>query len=115
MPDVVSVEYLNSVNVPGTPPHDLPLKIGALVFFLRNINFDSGLVNGRRGVIRGIFRRIIDVEVLSDNHPIVKIPRICFEVQVGSRGITFNRFQFPVRLCYAMTININRKAKPYKK
>ena len=105
MPDVVSVEYLNSVNVPGTPPHDLPLKIGALVFFIRNINFDCGLVNGRRGVIRGISRRVIDVEVLSDDHPIVKIPRICFEIQVGSRGITFHRFQFPVRLCYAMTIN----------
>ncbi|CAM9281668.1 unnamed protein product, partial [Sphacelaria rigidula] len=35
----------------------------------------------------------------------LKIPRICFEVQVGARGITFRRHQFPVRLCYAMTLN----------
>ena len=48
MPEVVSVAYLNTVNVPGTPPHDLQLKIGALVMFIRNINFDNGLVNGKR-------------------------------------------------------------------
>ena len=75
-----------------TPPHDLSLKMGALVFFIRNINFDNGLVNGKRGVIRGISQRIIDVEVICDGSPIVKIPRICFEVKVGSRGITFHRF-----------------------
>ncbi|CAN0269966.1 unnamed protein product, partial [Scytosiphon promiscuus] len=104
MPDV-SVEYLNTINVPGTPPHDLSLKLGALVFFIRDINFDSGLVNGKRGVIRGISRRVLDVEVLSDDHTIVKIPRICFEVKVGARGTSFHRYQFPVRLCYAMIIN----------
>ena len=105
MPDVVSVEYLNRIDVAGTPPHDLSLKIGALVFFIRNINFDNGLVNGKRGIIRGVSRRIIDVEVICDGSPIVKIPRICFEIKVGSRGITFHRYQFPVRLCYAMSIN----------
>ncbi|CAM9929635.1 unnamed protein product [Laminaria digitata] len=68
MPDVVSVEYLNSVQVPGTPPHDQHLKIGALVFFIRNINFDSGLVNGKkRRIIRGISQRVIDVEVMSED------------------------------------------------
>ena len=41
MPEAVSVEYLNTVNVPSTPPYDLQLKIGALVMFIRNVNFDS--------------------------------------------------------------------------
>ena len=27
MPEVVSVEYLNNVDVPGAPPHDLSLKL----------------------------------------------------------------------------------------
>lgn len=40
MPDVFSVQYLNSVQVPGAP-RDLNLKIGALIFFTRNIKFDS--------------------------------------------------------------------------
>lgn len=44
MADVVSVEYMNMVQV--TTPHDLHVTIGALVVFIRNINFDSGLVNG---------------------------------------------------------------------
>ncbi|CAN0525387.1 unnamed protein product, partial [Laminaria digitata] len=105
MPDVVAVEFLNTVQVLGTPPHDLHLKLGALIFFIRNINFDCGPVNGRRGVVRGITPYVIDIEVICEGFPIVKIPRICFEVQVGSRGITFHRFQFPVRLCYAVTIN----------
>lgn len=35
----------------------------------------------------------------------VKILRICCNVQAGARGITFHRLQFPVRLCYAVTIN----------
>ncbi|CBJ27855.1 conserved unknown protein [Ectocarpus siliculosus] len=55
MPDIVSLEYLNSINVPGTPPHKFNLKFGALIFFIRNINFDCGPVNGNgeRGLIEG--------------------------------------------------------------
>ena len=105
MPDVVSVEYLNEVNVPGTPPHEPNLKLGCLIFFIRNINFDSGLVNGRKGIVRGISQHVLDIEVLAEGSPLVKVPRICFEVQVGSRGITFHRIQYPVKVCYATTIN----------
>ena len=96
MPDVVSVEYLNEVDVPGTSPHKLHLKLGSLISFIRNIFFDSGLVNGRN---------VLDIEVIADGSPLVKVPRTCFEVQVGGRGIAFHRMQFPVRSCYAMTIN----------
>ncbi|CAM9160935.1 unnamed protein product [Ectocarpus sp. 13 AM-2016] len=45
---------LNSMNVPGTPTHKLNLKIGAQIFFIRNINVVCGLLNGERGVFRGI-------------------------------------------------------------
>ncbi|CAN0421113.1 unnamed protein product, partial [Ectocarpus sp. 13 AM-2016] len=48
MPDVVSVEYLNKIDVAGTPPHDLSLKIGALVFFIRNINLTADSSTARR-------------------------------------------------------------------
>ena len=73
--------------------------------FIRNINFDSGLVNGKKGVVRGLSAKVVDVEVIAEGFPIVKIPRICFETQVGHKGLTFHRHQFPLRLCYAMTIN----------
>ncbi|CAN0277837.1 unnamed protein product, partial [Scytosiphon promiscuus] len=58
------------INVPGTPPHELLRKIGALAFFIRNINFDRELVNGRRGVIHSITnRRTGNIGVIADNHP----------------------------------------------
>ena len=41
MSDVVSVEYLNEVDVPGTPPHNLHLKLGSLISFIRNINLTA--------------------------------------------------------------------------
>ncbi|CAM9107912.1 unnamed protein product [Ectocarpus sp. 13 AM-2016] len=53
MPDVASVEYFTSINVPGTPPHKFNLKVGALIFFMSNIYFDRGFVNDKRGVFRG--------------------------------------------------------------
>ena len=62
--EVSSVEFLQSVDVPGVPPHNLRLKVGCVVMFIRNVNFDSGIVNGRKGIIlRAISPRIIDVEV----------------------------------------------------
>ena len=90
MPDVVSVEYLNEVDVPGTPPRKLHLKLGSLISFISNINFDSGLVNGRKGIIRGISRHVLDIKVIADGLPLVKVPRTCFEVQVGGRGIALS-------------------------
>lgn len=81
--EVVSVEYLNTVNVPGISPPDLQIKIGALVMFIGNINFDSssGLVHGKKGVVRGLSEKVVHVEVIAEGFPTVKIPRISFETQ----------------------------------
>lgn len=103
--EVASVEFLQSIDVPGVPPHSLNLKVGCIVMFIRNVNFDSGIVNGRKGIVRAISSRIIDVQVLAPGSPLVKIPRILFEVKVGKKGMSFHRRQFPLRVCYAMTIN----------
>ena len=74
MPEVVSVEYLNTVNVPGTPPHYLKLKIGALVMFIRNINFDSGLVNGKKGVVRGLSAKSLMSKLSPKDFLLLKYP-----------------------------------------
>ena len=103
--DVSSVEFLQSIDVTGVPPHDLNLKVGCVVMFIRNVNFDSGIVNGRKGIVQAISSRIVDVEIIGDGSPLVRIPRITFEVKVGKDGMTFHRKQFPLRVCYAMTIN----------
>lgn len=38
--DVVNYppEFLNSLDLPGLPPHNLQLKVGSVVIMLRNIN-----------------------------------------------------------------------------
>ncbi|XP_071704646.1 uncharacterized protein [Rutidosis leptorrhynchoides] len=44
-------EYLNTLNYPGLPPHELHLKKGVLAILLRNINIACGLCNGTRMII----------------------------------------------------------------
>ena len=94
MSDVVSVEHLNSVHVPGTPSRDLHLKIGALGSFIRNIDFKisavtSGLVNGEKGIVRGVSPRVVDVEVLSEESHIVKKPTHMFRISSWSPWYCF--------------------------
>ncbi|CAM9218937.1 unnamed protein product, partial [Ectocarpus sp. 12 AP-2014] len=54
---------------------------------------------------RAITPRIVDVEIIATGSPLVKVSRITFEVKVERQGISFRRQQFPLRVCYAMTIN----------
>ncbi|CAM9250899.1 unnamed protein product, partial [Laminaria digitata] len=44
--EVTSPEFLEAVDVPGVPPHNLRLKVGSVIMFIRNVNFDTGIVNG---------------------------------------------------------------------
>src|SRR5439155_23882202 len=41
-------EYLNTINLPTLPPHQLKLKIGAPVILLRNLSQSTGMCNGTR-------------------------------------------------------------------
>ena len=101
--EVTSTAFLEAVDVPGVHPHNLHLKVGCVLMFIHNVNFDSGIVNGKKGIVRAGSPRIVDVEVIAPGAPLVKIPRILFEVKVGSKGITFHRKHFPLRGCYAVT------------
>ena len=71
----------------------------------RKGNFDTGIVNGETCVVRAVSPRIVDVEVIAPDSPLIKIPQTLLEVKVGSKGITFHRRQFPPRVCYAVTVN----------
>ncbi|UYV63003.1 hypothetical protein LAZ67_2002808 [Cordylochernes scorpioides] len=44
------IEFLNSLDLPGLPPHNLRLKVGSIVIMLRNIN-QPKLCNGTHLVV----------------------------------------------------------------
>lgn len=47
------VEYLNSINMPCLPKHELKLKIGDNVMLMRNLNQILGLCNRTRKIVTG--------------------------------------------------------------
>nr|XP_043629964.1 uncharacterized protein LOC122601266 [Erigeron canadensis] len=57
------IEFLNSLNVSGLPPHCLRLKVGCPIILLRNIDLWNGLCNGTRLICKGFQRNVIDAEI----------------------------------------------------
>ena len=97
-------EFLNSLEVSGMPPHNLKLKLGVTVMLLRNLN-PPKLCNGTRLLIKNIGNNILEATILTGNSRgedvfIPRIPLISINVP-----FQFKRLQFPVRICYAMSIN----------
>ncbi|RCV37925.1 hypothetical protein SETIT_8G102200v2 [Setaria italica] len=74
------VEFLNSLKVNNFHDHCLVLKVGVPVMLLRNLNQTAGLCN-------------------------VYVPRIVWTSANKKWPFTLQRCQFPIRVCYAMTIN----------
>ena len=101
------VEYLNEINCSGLPLAKLELKIGCPVMILRNLDAAHGVCNGSRGILRRWRNRVLEVELLTGEHAGTKvfIPRIGNQPTEDQVAFKFTRKQFPVRLCFAMTIN----------
>nr|GEY82794.1 DNA helicase [Tanacetum cinerariifolium] len=100
-------EYLNSLNFAGFPPHKLELKVGAHNILLRNLNISGGLFNGTWLIVtqlikKGIEARIITRTRMSEKVYLSRISLINRDLQLP---FIFKRKQFPIKLCYAMTIN----------
>jgi hypothetical protein len=106
----VTTEYLQSLNPPNFPRSKLQLKIGSVVMLLRNLNVQAGLCNGTRLLVREIGAYTLQVSIINSADPediniIHCIPRITLSTLEGELPFTLTRKQFPVRLCFAMTIN----------
>ncbi|GKA30666.1 DNA helicase, partial [Tanacetum coccineum] len=100
-------EYLNSLRISGFPPHELELKVGAPIMTLRNVNLQGGLCNGTRMIVKKLWSKLIEAQIITGNRigEKVYIPRIILTHKDPHMSFIFKRKQFPVKLCYAMTIN----------
>jgi len=84
-------EYLNTIAASGIPPHELELKIGAIVIMLKNIISRQGMCNGTRLIVGEIRDNVILVVIAARKHK--------------GRKVLGNRKQFPIMLAFAVTIN----------
>jgi len=104
-------EFLNSIAQGSIPPHILKVKKGAPLMLLQNIDPRYGLCNGTRVLCRGLFRNMLDVEILTGSNAGKRafLPRIKLKTNASS-GLPFviSRKQFPVRLSFTI-IKISHK------
>lgn len=97
-------EFLNSLELPELPPHNLQLKVGLVIIMLRNIN-QTRLCNGTRLAVKKLMNNVIEATIIKGKYKRedVLIPRI--PMIPTNLPFDFKRLQFPVRLAFAMTIN----------
>ncbi|VVC38631.1 Hypothetical protein CINCED_3A001537, partial [Cinara cedri] len=57
-------EFLNSLDLPGMPLHNLQLKVGSAIILLRNLN-SPRLCNGTRLVIQKLMKNVIEASILN--------------------------------------------------
>ncbi|KAG2194274.1 hypothetical protein INT47_009684 [Mucor saturninus] len=101
------IELLNSLDPGSLPPHNLRLKKGCPIMLLRNLDPKNGLCNGTRLICSHLGRYVIKAMIVTGSNAgkQVLIPKIKLNPSGSNASIEFQRYQFPVRLAFAMTIN----------
>jgi hypothetical protein len=100
-------KFLNTISASGIPPHELKLKIGAIVMLLKNINSRQGMCNGTRLIVEDLRDNVILAVIAAGKHKGRKvfIPQITMSPCDFDLPVTLNRKQFPIMLAFAITIN----------
>ncbi|PWA61787.1 DNA helicase [Artemisia annua] len=74
---------------------------------LRNVSLAGGLCNGTRMIVPHLMSKLIQVQIITGTRVGEKvfIHRIPLFHSDPNLPFLFKRTQFPIKLCYAMTIN----------
>lgn len=101
------VEFINSIDVAGLPPHLLRIKRNSVVICLRNLQVSEGLCNGTRLQVIDAKPNVLLAKILNGSHAgeMREIPRITLNYDGRTYPFKFTRHQFPVRPAFAMTVN----------
>ena len=102
---------MNSLTPNGLPPHKLTSKKGAIIYIVRNLNSNTGLVNGQKLKIMKLYRYSIFAKIINGGYAgnIVFLPRITLTPNNNEIPFAMSRRQFPIRLAYAQTINRSQR------
>ncbi|CAI0475741.1 unnamed protein product [Linum tenue] len=100
-------EFLNTLTFNGVSNHELTLKKNTPAMLLRNLNPALGLCNGTRIMITMLSDNFMKGNIMGGSYDTdeVIIPKIIHNVENSKWPFILKRRQFPVRTCYAMTIN----------
>jgi ATP-dependent DNA helicase PIF1 len=103
----ITTEFLNDIECSGLPNHRLILKVGVLVMLLRNLDVSSGLCNGTRLTVVHLGVNLIGAQIVSGSNigDVVYIPRMKLLPSDANVAVSFQRRQFPLCVCFAMSIN----------
>lgn len=107
-PTVLPVEFLNSLNFNGIPPHDLCLNVGQALMMIRNLDPGRGLCNGTRLVLKEAARHLLTCIIATPGPFLgltVTIPRCKLITENCGFPFELSRIQFPVVPAWSMTIN----------
>jgi hypothetical protein len=101
LPRSLQVDFADNVEDPDLPPHVLNIFHGDPFVLLRNIDTRTGLAKGRRCTVVDLRNRTAVLR-FDDGHERT-LRRMC--LHKTSCGISFNRWQIPIRLVFAGTVH----------
>ncbi|XP_033229725.1 ATP-dependent DNA helicase PIF1-like [Belonocnema kinseyi] len=104
--EAVLPEYLNSLNPPSLPPHELRLRKYRAVMLIRNMSISESLCNGTKLLILDMKDNALRCQILtgSKTGEITYLSRVTLHCE-NIDPFSFRRGQCPIKLAFVMPIN----------